>query len=122
MTMSAHVSNKSDPVIGVRQQALECPTEFAYAEEEHSDDIEGCDAGIYTELAMLPPRTLITEDGLARLFGKGCRETVKRAIERGELPRPVRLMGRNTWTIDIIVNHIEDRLAAEARKFARASG
>ncbi len=78
--------------------------------------------GIYEDLALLPPRTLITEVGLARLLGKGCRETIKRAVERGELPRPVRFLGKNTWTVDVIISHIEDQLAAEARKFARAKG
>lgn len=78
------------------------------------------DEGILVNLALLPPKTLVTEDGLARLLGKGCRETIKRAVERDELPRPIRFLGKNTWTVDVIINHIEDRLAAEARRFARA--
>ena len=46
---------------------------------------------------------------------------IKRAVERGELPRPVRFLGKNTWTVDIIIRHIEEQLAAEARRFARVS-
>jgi hypothetical protein len=78
------------------------------------------DDGVYTILSTLSPKTLITEDGLARLLGKCCRESVKRAVERDELPRPVRLMGKNTWTVGAIVQHIETRLETEARRFARA--
>jgi hypothetical protein len=75
--------------------------------------------GIFPDLGSLPPGTLITEEGLARLLGKGCRETIKRAVERGELPRPMKLMGKNTWTLGAIVRHLEKRLEAEERKFAR---
>ena len=49
-------------------------------------------------------------------MGRACRETIKRAVERGELPRPVRLMGKNTWTAGAIVRHLEARLEAEARR------
>jgi len=76
--------------------------------------------GVYVVLGTLSPKTLITEDGLARLLGKGCRESVKRAVERDELPRPVRLMGKNTWTVGAIVQYIEMRLETEARRFAKA--
>lgn len=45
--------------------------------------------------------------------------SIMAAVEHGELPRPVRLMGKNTWTAGAIVRHVEARLDAEARKFAR---
>ena len=75
--------------------------------------------GIYRDLGSLPPSTVITEDGLAEIMGKDCRESIKRAVERGELPRPVKIMGKNCWTCRAIVQHLEDRLASEARKIAR---
>jgi len=75
--------------------------------------------GIYLELGKLPPSTVITEDGLAGIMGKICRESIKRAVGRGELPQPVKIMGKNVWTVGAIVKHLEDRLESEARKVAR---
>jgi hypothetical protein len=80
---------------------------------------EDAGPGIYLELGKLPPATLVSEDGLARLLGKSCRDSVKRAIERGELPRPVKLMGKNTWTIGYLCSFFEKRLDEEARKITR---
>jgi predicted DNA-binding transcriptional regulator AlpA len=84
-----------------------------------ADDLESGETGIFPELAALPPGTLITEDGLAGLLGRTCRETIKRAVERGELPRPVKLMGKNTWTAGAIIQHVEDRLKDEARRHGK---
>lgn len=75
--------------------------------------------GVYAALGCLPPATLITEDGLARLLGKACRESIKRAVDRDELPPPIKLMGKNTWTVRAIIQYIEDRLAAESRRNVR---
>ena len=77
------------------------------------------DNGVFVEFGQLPSGALVTEDGLARLLGKECRETIKRAVERGELPTPVKLMGKNTWTAGTIIAHIEARLEGEARKLTR---
>ena len=76
-------------------------------------------AGVHERLGSLPAGALVTEDGLAVLLGKGCRESIKRAVARGELPQPVKLMGKNTWTVGVIIEHIEDRLAVEARRTTR---
>ena len=75
--------------------------------------------GVFPKLGALPPSTPVTEDGLAQLLGKSCRETIKRAVARGELPPPVRLMGKNTWTVGAIIQHLEDRLKDTARRFSR---
>ena len=85
-------------------------------ENEQSEQRE---EGVYEALGSLAPDTLVTEDGLASLLGRACRETIKRAVERNELPRPVRLMGKNTWTVRIILEHVEQRLRAEAERFSR---
>jgi hypothetical protein len=85
-------------------------------ESFESDDVG---PGIYLELGKLPASTVITEDGLAGIMGKTCRESIKRAVARGELPAPVKIMGKNCWTVGVIVKHLEDRLDSEARKVAR---
>ena len=42
--------------------------------------------------------------------------SIRRAIDRGELPPPTRLMGQRTWTKGAIVRHIEARLEAATRQ------
>jgi hypothetical protein len=74
--------------------------------------------GVYSSLGALPPGALVTEEGLAKLLGK-CRASIKHAVRRGELPRPVRLMGKNTWTAGAIVRHFERRLSSEDIKLQR---
>jgi hypothetical protein len=74
--------------------------------------------GIFATIGALPPGALITEAGLAKLLGK-CNASIKAAVHRGELPFPVRLMGKNTWTAGAIVRHHENRLEAIAKKFAK---
>ncbi len=95
--------------------------ELANAPELTAPEIEADETGpgIYVELGKLPPATLITESGLAGMLGKACRESIKRAIGRGELPPPIKLMGKNGWTVGRIVQHIEERLDAEGRKISR---
>lgn len=83
------------------------------------DDSESA-KDIIAELSSLPPGTLITEAGLARIWGK-CRDSIRSAVERGELPPSVRIMGKPTWTSGSIIRHIEGLLEAEARKFRKHS-
>lgn len=72
--------------------------------------------GVCVELGALGSGAIITEDWLAARMGKGCRETIRRAVERGELPPPVRIMGKSTWTAGAIVRHIEKRLELAAQE------
>jgi hypothetical protein len=75
------------------------------------------DVEFMTALAMLPPLTLISEYKLAQLFGRHV-TSVKRAVQRGELPPPVPLFGVNYWTVAAILEYISARL--EAKRTAAA--
>ena len=79
------------------------------SEIEHVADLPG----VVRELGELGSGTLITEEGIGHLFNR-CERSVQRAIERGELPPPTRLFGKKTWTVGAILEHITDRLQAEA--------
>jgi hypothetical protein len=85
-------------------------------------DIEGlADAnvpGIIIELGALTPTTIVTEEGVARLFGRHV-VSVKRAVQRGELPPPCRLFGVNVWTVGTLIRYIESRLEAAAKERER---
>ena len=77
--------------------------------------------GIIKELAELPEGALITEQGLAQIFNRH-QISIKRAVQRGELPAPIRLFGMPTWTAGNILRHIEGRMeqaANERRKIAK---
>ena len=83
--------------------------------------------GIVKELGELPPGTVLEEEAVARIFGRHS-VSVKRAVERGELPPPIRLFGKPTWTVRAILAHLEARLEAakreaekEATRFGRMS-
>lgn len=70
--------------------------------------------GIVEELGRLGASAIITEEGVARLFNRHL-TSVKRAVRRGELPPPYRLFGKNSWTVRILVRHIEEHLEQAAR-------
>jgi hypothetical protein len=74
--------------------------------------------GVCSELGALPPGALVTEKALAVMLAK-CVKSIKRAVARGELPAPVRIMGAPTWTAGAIVRHVEKRLDAAAREAER---
>lgn len=67
--------------------------------------------GVWRELGELPEGAIVTESGICRIFGRH-QSSVKRAIERGELPEPVRMFGQPAWTAGRILRHLEDRLGA----------
>ena len=74
--------------------------------------------GIISLLGDLGAGTIITEEGVGCLFNRHA-TSVKRAVERGELPPPTRLFGANTWTVRALVAHIESRLAEAAKEAER---
>lgn len=77
--------------------------------------------GIIALLGELKPGAVLFEEGLARLFDRHP-ASVKRAVQRGELPPPCRLFGGNAWTAGALVRHIEKRLedaTKEAERMAR---
>jgi len=87
------------------------------------DGLEGTShlPGIIATLAMLHPNAIVTEEGIAHLFNRHV-VSVKRAVERGELPPPCHLFGSRVWTAGILIRHIERRLeqaAKEAEKDAK---
>ena len=73
---------------------------------------------VVSELGELGPGALITEVGLASMCKRHV-DSIKRAIRRGELPPPTRLLGGSVWTAGALIRHIEKRLA-EAAKEAEA--
>ena len=76
--------------------------------------------GIIAVLGELKPGAIITEEGVARLFNRHV-ASVKRAVQRGELPPSTRLFGQNVWTVGILIRHIERRLDQAAKDVERTA-
>ncbi len=72
---------------------------------------------IVAELGELGRGALVTETGLARMLNRHP-ASIKRAIDRDELPRPTRLMGKPCWTAGKIIEHLEARQETAAREAA----
>ena len=83
------------------------------AKDAAGEEVLGCTMGSIGSLGDLKPGTVITEEGIATLFNRHV-TSVKRAVQRGELPPPCKLFGGNVWTARSIIRHIERRLAEEA--------
>ena len=78
------------------------------------DETEELDLpGVIEELGSLSPKSIISEEGVARIFSRHA-ASVKRAVDRGELPPPVRIFGKSIWTVEAITEHIAKRLARAA--------
>lgn len=74
--------------------------------------------GIVRELGELPSGTIVNEEGLAQMLGR-CRHTIKRAVKRGELPPPIKFMGKPRWTVGAILKHFEERLEESKKEEER---
>ena len=86
-----------------------------------TQDRQGIDEhGVISALGDLSPGSIVTEEGLACLFHRHP-VSIKRAVQRGELPPPTRLFGGNAWTAGVLVRHIEARLAQAAREQEEAT-
>ncbi|MDF1660654.1 MAG: hypothetical protein P1V97_02700 [Planctomycetota bacterium] len=70
--------------------------------------------GVFTDLAELPGDTFITEEALAKMMNR-CRKTIKRSVQRRELPPSVSFIGQKGWIVDSILNHVKQRLQDAAR-------
>lgn len=72
------------------------------------------ECGIISALAELHKDAIISEKALADIFSCSA-TTIKRAVERGELPPPIRMFAKPTWTAGAIIGHVNARLE-NARK------
>jgi hypothetical protein len=83
-----------------------------------ANDNTEIDAGIFKELGELSPGAVISEQGLAKIFSRH-KVSIKRAVERGELPPSVRLLGEPVWTIKSLQDHLNKRMEAAQKEADR---
>lgn len=78
-------------------------------------DFENGLDGVYPHLGKLPENTIITEDALARMLGV-CARTIRRMVERCELPPPFRNGGRSCWLAGMVVEWLAETAKKEIEK------
>ena len=76
---------------------------------------EGPGDHICDDLAHLPDDAVVTEGALARMFERSPK-SIKRAVQRGELPPPVKILGKQRWLAGAIRDHIRGNLDEAARQ------
>jgi len=63
--------------------------------------------GIVTALAELPSDAHLDAEALGCILGR-CKKTIQRAVRRGELPPPIKFMGKHVWLVRSILAHMEN--------------
>jgi len=81
------------------------------SKDAHEADLPG----VIEAFGRMPRDALVTESGLASIFGRHP-SSVMRAVERRELPPPVRLFNAKMWTVGTILDYLAARLAEAERK------
>ena len=77
---------------------------------------KGLSSGIIRELGEFPSGAVISERGLAEIFGRH-RVSIKRAVGRGELPPSIRLFGEPIWTAGVLLEHLSKRLDESKKEY-----
>jgi len=73
---------------------------------------------ILSGMAELPGKTLLDEAALATLLGVSKR-TVRRMVQRFELPPSIAVGGRATWIVERVLAHLDERARRAAREADR---
>jgi predicted DNA-binding transcriptional regulator AlpA len=85
-------------------------------EPEQSNAVET--TGIILGLAALPEKAILTEAALATAIGVTQR-TIRRMVQRNEIPPPVPLAGQAVWFSGNVLNHIQSRMERRSRDVIR---
>lgn len=70
------------------------------------------------ELALLPPKTMVNTSDLSSALGVAPR-TLRRMVNAGTLPPPIRIGGGNAWFAGAVIQHFEALAAKEADEAKR---
>jgi hypothetical protein len=112
-TTNSQVSNAQDIDESARSKhydTIALPPEVAKISERFRTQDESRSKplpanGICTELASLPRTSHLDSNALARILGRH-KKTIQKAVRRGELPLPFKFLGKQCWTVGVIVDHI----------------
>jgi hypothetical protein len=68
-------------------------------------------SGVCIDLATLPVNAQLDMHALAKIF-KRSKKSIQRAIRRGDLPKPFRMMGKCVWLAGVIIDHFVEKQKA----------
>jgi len=75
------------------------------------------DSGIITAIGSVPPGTILNEKSLAEAFSRSTM-SIKRAVERKEIPPPIKVLGELRWTAGSILSYLERRIEEKRQEQA----
>jgi len=99
----------------------------AISEKAESGSVDtgsaGAERGNGGAAAMLPlgsykPEDVISEQTLCKLLDR-CRVSIRRMVNKGELPAPTKLSGRRCWTVATLTAFFQVRLEQARREQER---
>jgi len=64
--------------------------------------------GVVTRLAELPPDAHLDTEALSEMLDR-CKKTIQRSVRRGELPAPIKFLGKHVWIVGSILEHMKRR-------------
>ena len=67
------------------------------------------------ELGQLPPETFVTQQYVATIFGRSAL-SVRRAIQKNELPPPIRMFNDRGWFVRHLIRHLDLRFDAQLKE------
>lgn len=73
--------------------------------------------GVVTGLAALPKDAHLDITALAKLLNRHPK-TIERSARRGEIPPPIRLLGKRVWLVGAIIAYLQERQASALKKAA----
>jgi hypothetical protein len=81
-------------------------------------------SGVCIDLATMPVNAQLDMHALAKIF-KRSKKSIQRAIRRGDLPKPFRMMGKCVWLAGVIIDHFVEKqrgaLQLDAKRKERLS-
>ncbi len=81
-----------------------------------TDDKTGVTPHIVKGFGDFPPEALVDKKIVSKQFGR-CETSVDRAVSRGELPPPIKILGKNRWLVSKLLEHFRE-MHAQAKKKA----
>ena len=73
-------------------------------DDEHAEEFD-----VISELASMPPGTLLTLNGMAQVFGRSP-TTIMRAVGEGRLPKPFRIFSQHCWRVGEVDGFLQKRM------------
>ena len=110
LLLLAQKNEPTDPSITLNRNGR---SRTAMSDEALNSDNAGDRLEVGIRLAQLGADTVVSEAELAKVVGRH-RVSIRRAVERGELPAPFRAFGKPSWVVQSLLDHFRHLQASAA--------